>query len=111
MSAVISAVGLHRTYGRGRDAFEAVRGVDIEVGEGEIFALLGTNGAGKTSTLDLLEGLAAPTAGELALPPRETLGFLAHEPLVYRELTPLENLQLFARLYRIDRAAPQDPAR
>jgi ABC-2 type transport system ATP-binding protein len=64
---VITARGLRRTYGRGRDAFEAVRGVDLDVAPGEIHALLGTNGAGKTSTLDLLEGLAAPTAGELAV--------------------------------------------
>ena len=58
----------------------------------------GANGA----LLRVLAGLAAPTAGEIALPRRETIGYLGHEPLVYRELTPLENLTLFARLYRID---------
>ena len=47
----------------GRPGFEAVRGIDFSVARGELFALLGTNGAGKTSTLELLEGLAAPTAG------------------------------------------------
>jgi ABC-2 type transport system ATP-binding protein len=64
---VISAQGLRRTYGRGPAAFEAVRGVDLDVTEGEIFALLGTNGAGKTSTLDLLEGLAPPSAGTVSV--------------------------------------------
>ncbi|CAM3135098.1 ABC transporter ATP-binding protein [Tsukamurella hominis] len=64
---VIEATGLRRTYGAGADAFEAVRGVDLRVEAGEVFALLGTNGAGKTSTLDLLEGLARPTAGDLAV--------------------------------------------
>jgi ABC-type multidrug transport system ATPase subunit len=49
----------------------------------------------------VLAGLAAPTAGELQLPPRHTIGYLGHEPLVYRELTPLENLTLFGRLYRL----------
>ena len=44
---------------------------------------------------------AAPTSGELTLPDRALVGYLGHEPLVYRELTPLENLQLFARLYRV----------
>ncbi|MCS3778588.1 ABC transporter ATP-binding protein [Tsukamurella ocularis] len=64
---VIEATGLRRTYGTGTDAFEAVRGIDLRVEAGEVFALLGTNGAGKTSTLDLLEGLARPSAGELAV--------------------------------------------
>ncbi|MET9214477.1 MULTISPECIES: ABC transporter ATP-binding protein [unclassified Nocardia] len=62
---VIAARGLRRTYGRGAGAFEAVAGVDLDVVEGEVFALLGTNGAGKTSTLDMLEGLAAPSAGRV----------------------------------------------
>jgi ABC-2 type transport system ATP-binding protein len=63
VSVVVAAQGLRRVYGRGKDAFEAVRGVDLSVGAGEVFALLGTNSADKTSTLDLLEGLAAPDAG------------------------------------------------
>ena len=49
----------------------------------------------------MLAGLAAPTAGELRLPERGTVGYLGHEPLVYRELSPLENLTLFGRLYRV----------
>ena len=53
----------------------------------------------------MLAGLAAPTKGELELPARGEVGYLGHEPLVYRELTPLENLHLFGRLYRVpDRA-------
>ena len=50
--------GLRRTYGAGATAFEAVRGVDLDVARGSITALLGTNGAGKTSTLEMIEGLA-----------------------------------------------------
>ncbi|MFI7357501.1 ABC transporter ATP-binding protein [Streptomyces avidinii] len=59
---VIEAEGLRRGYAGG---FEAVRGVSFSVARGEIFALLGTNGAGKTSTVELLEGLAAPTGGHV----------------------------------------------
>ncbi|MFG2876308.1 ABC transporter ATP-binding protein [Streptomyces sp. NPDC048337] len=55
---VIDVQGLRRGYAGG---FEAVRGVSFSVARGEIFALLGTNGAGKTSTVELLEGLAAPS--------------------------------------------------
>ncbi|MFD5413616.1 ABC transporter ATP-binding protein [Streptomyces nojiriensis] len=59
---VIEAEGLRRGYTGG---FEAVRGVSFSVARGEIFALLGTNGAGKTSTVELLEGLAAPSEGRV----------------------------------------------
>ena len=69
---VIEAEGLRRTYAGG---FEAVTGISFSVARGEIFALLGTNGAGKTSTVELLEGLAAPDGG--------TVRVLGHDP--YRE--------------------------
>ncbi|MFI7277502.1 ABC transporter ATP-binding protein [Streptomyces sp. NPDC049879] len=60
----ISASGLWRRYGPpGDSGFDAVRGLDLDVREGELFALLGTNGAGKTSTLEVLEGLAPATRG------------------------------------------------
>lgn len=58
--------------------FEAVRGVDLSVSRGELFALLGTNGAGKTSTVDLVLGLAAPTAGQVRV--------LGHDPVRERAL-------------------------
>ena len=55
--------GLRRSYGSGHGAFDAVRGIDLSVAAGTIHALLGTNGAGKTSTLEVIEGLARPTGG------------------------------------------------
>jgi ABC-2 type transport system ATP-binding protein len=61
-SAVISAERLTRRFG-GRPGHEAVRGIDLAVRRGELFALLGTNGAGKTSALEVLAGLAQPTSG------------------------------------------------
>ncbi|WP_320774739.1 ABC transporter ATP-binding protein [Streptomyces sp. CRN 30] len=70
---VIEVTDLRRVYGGG---FEAVRGVDFTVRRGEVFALLGTNGAGKTSTVELLEGLAAPTAGRIRV--------LGHDPYTER---------------------------
>ncbi|MFJ3933431.1 ABC transporter ATP-binding protein [Streptomyces sp. NPDC090029] len=65
----IEARGLHRTY---RGGYRAVRGIDLNVRHGEVFALLGTNGAGKTSTVELLEGLAPPGSG--------TVRVLGHDP-------------------------------
>ena len=64
--------------------------------------MTGPNGSGKTTLLRLLAGLIVPTAGELDVElDRARIGFLGHEPLVYRELTPVENLDLYGRLYRI----------
>lgn len=59
MKLVIEVNNLRCSYG----SFEAVRGVDFEVGQGELFSLLGTNGAGKTTTLESLEGLHRPSSG------------------------------------------------
>ncbi len=60
---LIEALDLRRVYGSGTQAFVAVDGVSLQVRRGELFALLGTNGAGKTSTLEVLEGLVAPSDG------------------------------------------------
>ncbi|MCB5169664.1 ABC transporter ATP-binding protein [Streptomyces bambusae] len=72
---VIEAEGLRRGYSGG---FEAVRGISFTVARGEIFALLGTNGAGKTSTVEVLEGLARPSSGRVRV--------LGHDPYAERAL-------------------------
>ncbi|GGN19625.1 multidrug ABC transporter ATP-binding protein [Streptomyces fuscichromogenes] len=65
---VIDVTDLWRRYGPpGKGGFSAVRGVSFSVARGELFALLGTNGAGKTSTVELVEGLAKPTQGSIRL--------------------------------------------
>jgi ABC-2 type transport system ATP-binding protein len=65
-NGVITVRDLRRRYGGpGGRGFEAVRGVSFSVRRGELFALLGTNGAGKTSTMEVLEGLAPPARGEV----------------------------------------------
>jgi ABC-type multidrug transport system ATPase subunit len=94
---LIAARGLAKRFGD-RRVFAAL---DVDVADDGFLLVTGPNGSGKTTLLRILARLAAPTAGTLELPPRETIGYLGHDPLVYRELTPLENLGLFARLYRI----------
>ncbi|RBM14901.1 ABC transporter ATP-binding protein [Streptomyces sp. PT12] len=72
MDTMIDVRGLRRRYGpRGEGGFEAVRGLDFSVRGGEVFALLGTNGAGKTSTVEVLEGLAPPTDGTVRVMGRD----------------------------------------
>lgn len=65
-NSYISTRDVWRRYG-GDDGFDAVRGVSFSVAQGELFSLLGTNGAGKTSTVELLEGLASPSQGSVRL--------------------------------------------
>jgi ABC-type multidrug transport system ATPase subunit len=98
---VIRARGLERRYGAKR----VLRGLDLDVARGDFTVVTGPNGSGKTTLLRLVAGLAAPTGGELTVDvDRAQLGFLGHEPLVYRELTAIENLVLYARLYRVPEA-------
>jgi ABC-type multidrug transport system ATPase subunit len=95
---VIRARALERRFGDKR----VLRGIDLEVAEGGFVAVTGPNGSGKSTLLALLAGLLAPTGGELeVVAERAEVGYLAHEPLVYRELSALENLELYGRLYRV----------
>src|SRR5215204_209937 len=95
---MIRARGLTKRFGTKR----VLAPLDLDVAEGDFIVVTGPNGSGKTTLLRVLAGLVAPSAGELELGvDRSELGLLAHEPLVYRELTALENLELFGRLYRV----------
>jgi len=95
---VIRAAGLEKRYGYKR----VLRGLDFELDRGGFLVVTGPNGSGKTTLLRLCAGLALPTTGTLEIEPgRAAIGFLAHEPLVYLELTALENLDLYGRLYRV----------
>ena len=95
---MIRARQLGKRFGEKR----ALRGVDLDVARGAFAVVTGPNGSGKTTLLRLCAGLALPTEGELEVDvPRAAVGYLAHEPLVYRELTALENLDLYGRLYHV----------
>ncbi|MGH2985904.1 MAG: ATP-binding cassette domain-containing protein [Solirubrobacterales bacterium] len=109
----IAVDGLRREYGDR----PVLRDVSIELPAGETLAVLGPNGAGKTTLLRILATLLRPTAGAVsvlgAALPREALkargriGYLGHEPLLYRELTVRENLEFNARLHALERPVPR----
>ena len=104
-NSAVRVRGLRRTYGQGTSAYEAVRGLDLDVPLGSITALLGTNGAGKTSTLEVIEGLAPATGGEvgvLGLDPiadrgalRRRTGVLLQRSGFSGDLTVRETLRLW----------------
>ncbi|HEY6150008.1 MAG TPA: ABC transporter ATP-binding protein [Gaiellaceae bacterium] len=95
---MIAARDLSKRYG-----FKHVlEGLTFDLERGGFLVVTGPNGAGKTTLLRMCAGLAIPSAGTLEVEPdRSRIGFLGHEPLVYLELTALENLDLYGRLYRV----------
>jgi len=95
---MIRARGIEKRYGRRK----VLAGVDLAVREGGFALITGPNGSGKTTLLRILAGLVTPTRGVCTLGvDRARVGYLGHEPLVYRELTAVENLDLYGRLYRV----------
>ena len=102
---VIRVEGLQRRFG----AFQAVKGVDFEVGAGEVFGLLGANGAGKTTTFRMLCGLLPASGGQLsvaghdlrraAAAARARIGYMSQRFALYANLTVRQNLRFFARIY------------
>jgi len=95
---MIAGEGLEKRYGRKR----ALRGVSFDLPRQGFLLVTGPNGSGKTTLLRLVAGLAAPTKGTITVEgERGDLGYVGHESLLYRELTALENLDLYGRLYRV----------
>jgi heme exporter protein A len=108
--AAIELDGLERRYGER----VALAGVSVRVEAGQTLAVLGGNGAGKTTLLRVLAGLLRPHGGHASVLgaelPRERwrlpgqVGYLGHEPLLYRELSGRENLRYQARLHGVEAA-------
>jgi heme exporter protein A len=104
--AAIELEGLARHYGERT----ALRELSLTLAQGETLAVFGPNGAGKSTLLRVLATLLRPHAGSVTvlghrLPAegwalRGRIGFLGHEPLLYRQLTARENLRFHARLHR-----------
>lgn len=103
---IIEATGVHRYYGAGSKKYHAVRGIDFAVERGELVAVLGVNGAGKTSFIELLEGMARPSDGSIkvfGLDPvadraevRRRTGIMLQEAGFAGELTVRETLTMWA---------------
>ena len=107
----IGAVGLGKAFGRR----EVLCDVSFSVPCGGFLALFGPNGAGKTTTLRLVATLLRPSSGSITVAGRDprhdpvgarrSIGFLSHDPLLYRDLTAQENLRFYADMYGV--AEPQ----
>ena len=108
MSA-IRTISLRRTFGE----LVAVAGLDLDVAEGEIFGLVGPDGAGKTTTMRLLTGILSPTGGSAQVAGfdvagqserlKEHIGYMSQRFGLYPDLTVMENIAFYADLYGVPR--------
>jgi heme ABC exporter ATP-binding subunit CcmA len=100
---IVQLESLSKLYG----SFVAVRKISLEFSPGHCYVLLGENGAGKSTLLRLIAGLLKPTHGtvrvfgaEKPADVRDRIGYMSHAPMLYDELSAIENLRYFAGLYR-----------
>lgn len=106
---MIKIEGLTRSYGQ----LEAVRGIDLDIPQGEFFAFLGPNAAGKTTTIKMLAGLLKPTAGRAivggfdvqshAAEAKKVIAYVPDFPFLYDKLTPVEFMRFVGELFLMDR--------
>jgi ABC-type multidrug transport system ATPase subunit len=116
----IALQDLTRQFGRGRKAFTAVSELNLDVAQGQVFGLLGPNGSGKTTTINMISGLIPPTSGTVAIlgmkvdarrtrrQVRRLLGTVPQETALYNELTAQANMAFHADLYQIPRHEKAD---
>ena len=111
-STIVQLTAVSRLYG----TFAALRQITLGFEKGRCYLLIGENGAGKSTLLRTIAGLLRPTFGEVAVlgvPPnqvRDRIGYMSHAPMLYDELTGLENLRYFASLYRTRPCLPSEDA-
>lgn len=113
LTTAIEISNLVKTFGKGDQKVEAVKGISITVKKGEIFGLLGPNGAGKTTSLRMMVGLLQPNAADVKIfgvnpndrkyksQIKRMIGIIPQEISLYEELTVEENLWFMAHAYRL----------
>jgi ABC-2 type transport system ATP-binding protein len=111
---VIGAKDLNKRFG----SFQAVKNFQLEVRNGDIYGLLGANGAGKTTSIKIICGLIEPTTGSVTLlgkskglrsaAVRSRIGYMSQKFALYDDLTIGENLDFYARLYGVDESVREE---
>jgi putative ABC transport system ATP-binding protein len=122
---LIDLVGVHKTYDTGRLAVHALRGVDLQIGRGEMIALMGPSGSGKTTLLEILGCLSRPSAGSYRFRGRaidqvdadvlaslrgEEIGFVFQSFNLLPRMTAIENVELPLAYRRVPSAERRERA-
>ncbi|MFX1500251.1 MAG: ABC transporter ATP-binding protein [Promethearchaeota archaeon] len=109
MELAIETIDLHKIYKR--DNVHAVNGINLKIHRGEIYAFIGANGSGKTTTIDMLSGILKPTSGKINIwgmqQPKDLkkispyIGIAPQDYSLYMDLSVRENIEFFGKLYRL----------
>ena len=100
----VEVINLSKKYG----SLFALKGIDLEIVEGEVVVIIGPNGAGKSTLLKILSGISKPTSGQVNIfgrnpidfpSVRTRIGFLGHSSFFYLNLSAMENLLFYSRIY------------
>ena len=118
MEYAIETRNLVKHYSKG--TVKAVNGLDLKIRKGEIYAFIGANGSGKTTTIDMISGVLLPTSGEMTVwgmdQPKyrkkisRYLGIAPQEYSVYSDLSVWENIKFFGKLYGLSKQKVEDTA-
>jgi ABC-2 type transport system ATP-binding protein len=110
VNTIVETRDLAKTFGNAQKGeVQAVKGINLQIQEGEIFSLLGPNGAGKTTTISMISGLISPTRGDAfiggysithqPLQAKRLLGVVPQEIALYPTLSARQNLEFFGKMY------------
>lgn len=108
----VQVQNVSKIYGR----TAVLRGISLELEAGRFYVLRGENGAGKSTLMRIVAGLSRPTHGSVQIFGQKSseqlaqIGYMAHAPLVYDELSGIENLRFFAQLYGVESDGPLEEA-
>jgi ABC-2 type transport system ATP-binding protein len=114
VNTIVETRDLAKTFGNAqRGEVQAVKGINLQIQEGEIFSLLGPNGAGKTTTISMISGLISPTRGDAfiggfsitrqPLQAKRLLGFVPQEIALYPTISARQNLEFFGKMYGMNK--------
>ena len=111
MTPLIELRDIHKRYGQGQAAFEALKGIDLTIARGEFVAIMGPSGSGKSTTMNIMCGVLKQTEGEVFIKgvsmrenpveAKRYIGFLPQKPPLYNDLTVEEFLAFTANIRRI----------
>ena len=111
--SVIRVAGLKKSFRKGREELQVLKGIDMEIGAGEVIGYLGSNGAGKSTTVKIMCGLLEDYAGEVNilgydlrgndLEGKKRIGYIPENAIMYEHLTPTEYLEFVGALYGLEK--------